>query len=168
MKHPFQLFLLSLAIASCAMGSTQAAEEKKGGCMPGLASCCLGPVPGGQVMNSGYKIPGRAWIRLCILPIAYDAFKAYQGETAEEYIGVDSIDQPADGGKKGGIAPALVSCCLGPVGVPQGQIMNSTGSQSISFRPVLGMIPYVSFLAWAYDGYQAYQGETLQEYSEIK
>ena len=161
-----------LSAATCLLcltlsGATaQEAQKKTGGCTAGLAGCCIVGVPAGQVRNSGYTIPGRAWSRLLIVPILYDAYKAYQGETGEEYLGVQDLSVPA-GDPKGGVASGLLSCCVGGVvALPGGQMYNSTGK--VSSRSGLRSIPYVGQIAALYDGYKAYGGETLQEYAEIK
>ena len=138
-----------------------AGETKKGGCTAGILGCCVG-VPMGQVTNSGYPGNyGRALIRFLLVGGLLDGVKAYQGETAEEYLGVTDMSKPTGPEKKGGIGAGIQSCCL--IGVPGGQLRNS--GMEIPSRAWLRLIPYVNGLVWLYDGYKGFSGETFQEYT---
>lgn len=149
---------ISKTTTSTPATATTEQAETKGGCMPGLASCCLAPVPAGQIMNSGYDVPNRAWLRILIIPAVYDGVLAYQGETLQEYGLHKSTSKPP----QDRAIPALTSCCLYPVGLPQGQIMNS--GKNITARSMFKSIPYVGQVVGLYDGLTAYQGEDLAAY----
>lgn len=66
--------------------------EAEGGCSAAWKSCCLW-MPSGDLLNSGEKIPTRSWLGL--IPYvgfavhAYNVYKAYDGETAEGFIGTE-------------------------------------------------------------------------------
>jgi hypothetical protein len=132
-----------------------ASEEKKGGCLPALASCIVPGAPLGQFENSGNEIPmGRAllgWVPL------YNSYMSYKGETMEDYLKVDTL---ATGGEaKGGCSAAWKSCCLW---MPSGALLNS--DQKIPTRSWLMLVPYVDIAVCGYDVYKAYTGETAEEY----
>jgi len=156
------VFAVCVVVACALTGSAVCAEDGKGGCVPGLASCCFMGVPGGQIQNSGVKIPGRSWARILVIPAIIDGFKAYKGETAEEYLGIGSLPATTEG--DGGVGKALMSCCW--VGVPAGQLMNS--GESVPARAWLKAVPYVGTAVSIYDGYKAFQGETMSEYVGIE
>jgi hypothetical protein len=164
MKYGLSLALLALVLltASCALA---APAESKGGLVQGCASC-LFVVPTGQVMNSGYTIPARGWMRLLVIPAIFDALKAYDGETAEEYLNLTGSITKNPGKGTGGIAPACLSCCIPMAGVPLGQVMNSTGNTNLPIRPLVRLV--TGNIGGLLDGVMAYDGETLQSYSEIK
>jgi hypothetical protein len=66
--------------------------EAKGGCSPAWKSCCF-YMPSGTLLNSGQKIPTRSWLMLVpyvnVAVDVYNVYKAYTGETAEEYMGTE-------------------------------------------------------------------------------
>lgn len=166
MKLWMTLGAIALLAVALACPSSAADQDKGGGIVPGLASCCLPiGIPGGQVMNSGLAIPGRSWARILIIPILIDGVKAFTGETAEEYLGVDSIPSDTAEEGKGGLGPGIISACCW-AGVPTGQMMNS--NMTVPTRSWLKLVPYVNSVVTIYDGFKAFQGETLQQYCEIK
>lgn len=134
---------------------------ERGGCMAGVLGC-LTATPFGQWENAGYKPDvGRAVARVLVVGMVYDAFRAYKGETAEEYLRTDILaaTPPA---KAGGIGAGIKACCL--PGVPGGQLRNS--GIDVPARAWLRIVPYLGQLVWVYDGYQAYRGETIEQYLE--
>jgi len=159
--------LVALALTAASVRAEAPGDEKKGGCAPAALNCCLPAlaVPVGQVMNSGYSVPSRSYMKL--IPVAnivfgiMDAVKAYKGETMAEYLGVEDTSKPATEEKKGGCGPAAMSCCLPGLGVPPGQMYNSTGK-----IPTSAWLNYL--IGSIYSGYTAYTGQTLQEFCEIK
>ncbi len=132
-----------------------------GGCVAGLISGCVS-TPFGQWENSGYKPSvGRSVARVLMVGRLYDMYKAYQGETTEEYLGIDSLSEVEPTEEQGGFEAGIKACCL--EGVPAGQLKNS--GISVPTRSWLRLLPYVNTLVWAYDGVKAYQGETIEEYA---
>ncbi|MCE5323929.1 hypothetical protein LLG46_11525 [bacterium] len=164
MKRVVCILAVFAAVSLAATCPVFAAEKQNGGCVPGLASCCLIGVPSGQLENSGISVPGRSWARILIIPMITDGIAAYRGETAQEYLGVESLSATQASGK-GGLGAGLKSACCW-TGLPAGHMMNS--GYEIPVRTWLEMVPYVGSVASLYNGYQAYNGETMQEYCEIK
>jgi hypothetical protein len=66
--------------------------ESKGGISAAWKSCCF-YMPSGDLLNSDQTIPLRSW--LLMVPYVgeavgiYNVYKAYTGETAEEYLGAE-------------------------------------------------------------------------------
>ena len=138
-------------------------DTEKGGCMAAFAGC-IADIPMGQFDNSGVKVNwGRSILRFLVVGRVYDSYKAYTGETAEEYVGVPSIEQGTETPADGGIGSGLKSCLF--AGVPGGQLMNS--GYDVPARAWLRVIPYLGWAVQIYDGAKAYGGETLNEYVEF-
>lgn len=114
--------------------------------------------------TNGYHVPVRAWLRILPLVNVYDAFKAFNGETMEEYGAVPTFDARDESSDKkgGGIFSGCVSCCLSPCGIPQGQVMNS--GQPVSFRSVFIYMPYIGAFTPIYNGFEAMGGEDMNGY----
>lgn len=161
----FGLMILACLLVVALLSGSAVAAERKGGIVPGLASCCLIGIPGGQIQNSGGQVPSRSWARILIIPAIIDGVKAYEGETAEQYMGVSTLPTATAG--KGGFGPAVMSACCW-TGIPAGHMMNS--GMEVPTRTWLKLVPYVGVAVSLYDGYKAYQGETISgyAYSEIK
>lgn len=159
----FSVLVISIIAMFAMLSSPLIAEDNKGGIVPGIASCCLIGMPGGQLQNSGVNIPSRSWARILIIPAIIDGVKAYNGETAEEYLKVSSLPTTSIG--KGGVGNAFLSACCW-AGLPAGHLMNS--GQNIPARAWLRIVPYVGGIVALYDGYKAYGGETMSGYAEIK
>ena len=83
-----KLVYLVVMVLLLGVAASAVAEEGKGGIGPGLASCCLIGVPGGQLQNAGITVPGRSWARILVIPAIIDGVNAMKGETAEEYLDV--------------------------------------------------------------------------------
>lgn len=134
-------------------------DGDRGGWMAGVLGCCVS-TPFGQWENAGHKPDvGRSVLRFFLVGAIYDGYKAYQGETAEEYLRTDTLTATPPR-KAGGVGAGVKACFL--PGVPGGQLRNS--GIDVPARAWLRMIPYLGQVVWVYDGYQAYRGETIQEY----
>jgi hypothetical protein len=146
-----------------ALQATKSDSPEKGGCMSAFAGC-IADVPMGQFDNSGVKANwGRSILRFLVVGRVYDSYKAYTGETAEEYVGVASLEKGTETPSEGGIAPGFKSCLF--AGVPGGQLMNS--GYEVPTRSWLRVIPYLGWAVQIYDGAKAYSGETLNEYVQF-
>jgi hypothetical protein len=165
MKKIMLLAALLGMIVNAAYAEEVSKKADRGGCTPCLLTCCLPlGVPAGQTRNTGFNVPLRSWGTL-ITPLAlilhpYNAFMAYSGETAEEYLGVKDVSKPE--GHDSGCISCLYSCCI-PVGTPAGQLYNSGYSPGIRQILVL-VIPIIEL----YDIFQAFNGENLDEYAGIR
>lgn len=164
MKKVLCIMAVIAAISLAAICPAFAAEKQEGGVVPGLASCCLIGIPSGQLVNSDVAVPGRSWARILVIPAIMDGIAAFKGETAEEYLSIKALPAKDTQGK-GGVGAALQSACCW-TGVPAGHMMNS--GLEVPARAWLQLVPYVSTFTSIYNGYEAFNGETLQEFCEIK
>ena len=113
-----------LMLVAVLLAAVSFAVPPKGGCVPVLAGCCIGPRVGLE-MNEGTKIKGDEWLGLAgsilvgVNVSPYMAgYQAFVGETMNEQKADQRLGGPMIKAKApesaGGCGPALASFCMGP------------------------------------------------------
>jgi len=112
-------------------------ETEKGGAVPMLASCCIGPRVGLE-MNEGKEILMYEWFR----------FIPYVGQIIMAY---------GTGYQAAGFNGFMASCCLGP------RVGSQLNERKIRSKEWLILIPVVNLYPWISTGLEALNGKTMVE-----
>ena len=151
-------FLLGLCLLAM-MSSTLLA---KGGVMPFLASCCIGPRVGLE-MNEGSQVRNMEWIAVAVNIFTgaggiINGIEPAMGKTmnearAQEGLGGRAVRAAAPK-EKGGVLPFLAGCCLGPrVGLELNDGRDIRFIEWLSIIPLVRLVPAI----------EAASGKTMSE-----
>lgn len=138
----------------------------KGGVVPCLATCFLGPRVGVE-MNEGSKIRQMEWIAFIggivfgplrlIGVIDPTTGKSMNQISAQERLGVPPIYAKAPA-QKGGFVTFLASCCIGPrVGLEMNDGRKVRNMELLALVPIVQIVPVVLM------AYEAYEGKTMTQ-----
>lgn len=146
-------------------------KPPKGGFVPCLSTCCLGPRVGLE-MNEGTKVTNDEWLGLIsgiLLGVNVNtymsSYKAFTGESMNEIKDREKIGGPlitaSQPKETGGFVPALASCCLGPrIGLEMNDGRKVRSMELFTLVPIIGIVPAVMM------AYEAYEGKTMSEIAE--
>ncbi|MFH1897682.1 MAG: hypothetical protein ABH886_05515 [Candidatus Desantisbacteria bacterium] len=126
------LIVIALVQVTC-LSLASAAADKKGGTVPAIASCLLGPRIGLE-MNEGSSIRTEEWVNEYLFPII--PFEAFD---------------------KNGMKGCLTSCCICP------RAGLEIKERKIRTVELMQLIPFVGFIPRAMIAVEAYQGKTMTE-----
>ena len=160
-----------LILVTVLLAAVSFAVPPKGGIVPCLSTCCLGPRVGLE-MNEGTKVKSDEWLGLIggmLVGVNVSPYMAgYQAFTGES-MNEQKVDQRLGGPMikasapkaTGGCGPALGSFCLGPrVGL---EMNDGRGIRTIEwFALVIPLVPQAMM------GYEAYSGKTMSEVAAVE
>jgi len=136
MRNVSAVVVLALVLA---VASGVLAEEKKGGAVPCLVTCCIGPRVGLE-MNEDKSIQGWEFIH------AFGGYIPYVGFLARP------VASWKLGGEKNGAEGCLCSYCFGPRVGAQLHERKVRTKEWTRIIPIYGIIPAVQIALEAYNG----------------